>query len=79
MRAGVGLFIIIGDAPIEELANNFINTFHRVGKFLEGHRTPFIAKVYRPSKSEREQRPGCPGRVDLWLSKDEWSNCYEAR
>ncbi len=79
MRAGVGLFIIIGKVPIGDLAHNFINTPPRIERFINRQPHPFIAKVYRPSQSEREQRPDCPGRVDLWLSKDEWSNCYEAR
>ena len=72
MRAGVGLFILIGKATTRELAENFVNTKQRITAFLERHPPPFIAKVYRPSRSERENRPNHPGRVELWLSLKEW-------
>lgn len=72
MHAGVGLFILIGKVPSKELAQNFINTISRVRNFIEHNPPPFITKIHRPSKVEREKRPDCPGRVELWLSRQQW-------
>lgn len=65
MRAGVRLFILIGHTTTHELAENFINTTHRITAFLERHTLPFIAKIYRPILKERAARSNRPGRVEL--------------
>ena len=79
MRAGVGLFILVGHAPHRELANNFINTLHKVESFIKKHERPFIAKIYRPLRKLRSSSSNRPGRVVLWLSYEEWvekTGCY---
>ena len=68
MRAGVGLFIVIGtNATHKELADNFVATYHKIKTFLEKHNPPFIAKVYRPSAKASQGRNKA-GRVELWYS-----------
>lgn len=66
MRAGVGLFVLIGTAPLAELARNFIMTFPKIEQFIEENSRPFIAKVYRPSEKIRTLNPDHPGRVEIW-------------
>jgi len=61
MQAGVRTFILIGRAPLRELAENFAQSFDRIRRFLAKHPEPFIAKVKR-------QKAG----VELWLSHEEW-------
>lgn len=74
MQAGVGLFIVIGNAPFAELAVNFVRTIPRIKAFLELHRVPFFAKVYRPAPSDLLRNSESPGRVVLWLSRSDWIN-----
>lgn len=71
MRAGVPLFMLIGDTTHAILARNFIQTLPRVMAFLDEHDPPFIARVYRPSPVTAVA-DGKAGRVNLWLSLDEW-------
>jgi PIN like domain len=66
MQAGIALLVVIGNAPYPELASNFVRTIDRIERFLEAHEPPFIAKVYRP------QSDGVHGRVELWLSHEDW-------
>jgi hypothetical protein len=74
MRAGVGLFVLIGQTTHRELAENFVNSIDKVRSFIEANKRPFIAKIYRPSPSEMQKKnKSCPGKVELWLSHDEWS------
>jgi hypothetical protein len=47
------------------LAHAFVATRSRVERFLDQHRPPFIAKVYRPSQAETLRGVGT-GRVELW-------------
>lgn len=68
MRAGVGLFIVIGSLPHETLANNFVASTDSVERFLKKNDRPFIAKVYQPSPGAKRKT----GRVELWLSYEEW-------
>ena len=65
MRHGVALLVIVGAAPHPDLARAFVSTLPRVKQFLDRHKPPFIAKVYRPSASETARLP-TPGRVELW-------------
>ena len=72
MRAGVGLFIVVGKARHQELAENFVATISQIERFLQAHRPPFIARIYRPSATPTHKESRKPGRVELWLSHDEW-------
>ena len=66
MRAGVGLFIVIGtNATHQELAKNFVASYQKIEAFLEKHNPPFIAKVYRPSAKGSQGRNQA-GRIELW-------------
>src|SRR3989304_811218 len=71
VRAGVGLFLVIGKVPFTQLAQNFVNTRKRIERVIERHRRPFIAKVYRPEPRELKRVPTSPGRVELWLESDD--------
>lgn len=71
MRAGLALFMLIGHTTHALLARNLVQTFPKVLKFLEEHDPPFIARIYRPTPVEAVE-DGRPGRVNLWLSHDEW-------
>ena len=72
MLSGVGLFILIGQTTHLELAENFVVTIQPVEKFIKKNDRPFIAKVYRPSPSGTKKQHREPGRVELWLSYDQW-------
>lgn len=58
IRHRLALLVIIGAAPLPDLARNFVAALPQVNKFLAGHAPPFIAKVYRPA-----------GRVELWFPR----------
>ena len=66
MSSGVGAFIIKGNATHSEHARAFVKTLGPVLRFIERHPRPFIAKVYRPSQGRTS------GRVEMWLSEEEW-------
>ena len=55
MRHRVGLLVIVGAAPFADLAHAFLATLPSIEHFLDNHAPPFIAKVYRPSPSDRAQ------------------------
>ena len=75
MRAGVGLFIIVGQASHQKLAEHFVARVPKITRFLRKHHPPFIAKIYMPSPSQKHQKRRKTGRVEMWLSHQEWSNC----
>ena len=72
MRAGTGLFIVVGKAPHQELAENFVATIGKVERFLQANSPPFIARVYRPSPEQISRGSRKLGRVELWLSYNDW-------
>ncbi len=61
MRAGLRTFVLVGKAQHRELAENFVGSYPKVVRFLSKHQGPFMAKVHRG-----------PGRLEMWLSEDEW-------
>jgi hypothetical protein len=67
-KANVGLFVVIGKAPLPQLAENFIATFPKIKQFIEKHPAPFIAKVYRPDGKTGELIHTQSGRVEMWES-----------
>jgi hypothetical protein len=69
MRHRVGLLVIVGAAPFADLARAFLATLPSIERFLENHKPPFIAKVYRPSLDDTTQRSVSPGRVELWYPR----------
>ena len=68
IRHKVSLLVLVGQAPLSSLAQNFLNTLPRIERFLEAQEPPFIAKVYRPTSKELRHRIGALGRVELWYS-----------
>jgi hypothetical protein len=49
-----------------QLAQAFVVTTPRILSFVERHRPPYIAKVYRPAADEAQRNPAAPGRIELW-------------
>ena len=66
MQHGVALLVIIGKAPYRELAKNFVATLPKIESFLDGHKPPFIAKVYRRLPSALATNPAVAGAISLW-------------
>lgn len=62
----VALLVVIGKAPYPQLARSFVATRQRIFDFLDGRKTPFIAKVYRAPAIEVLSNPDAPGSVSLW-------------
>ena len=69
IRHRVALLVVVGKAPLKELAENFVATLPRITEFLARHKAPLIAKVYRPRPAERMERSDAPGSVNLWYPK----------
>lgn len=69
MRHRVGLLVIVGAAPFADLARAFVATLPTIEHFLDNHTLPFIAKVYRPSRSDTMRHSASPGRVELWYPR----------
>lgn len=65
----VSLLIVVGRAPLAELAHNFVNTIPRIEALINTHEPPYIAKIYRPSASELAQKPIAQGTALLWYPK----------
>lgn len=63
-RANVGLFLLVGKAPFNKLAENVVTTRQKILDFIASQPRPFIAKIHRPSPSESK------GHVELWLSTE---------
>ena len=63
------LLVMVGQAPHADLARHFVNMVPRVLAFLDRHRPPVIAKVYRPSPAELARNARATGRVELWYPK----------
>lgn len=74
MRAGVGLFLVVGQASHRDLAENFVECVYKIEQFLNKHHPPFIAKVYRPSSEQKLRGSRKKGTVELWLSHKNWLN-----
>ncbi len=66
MACGVALLVIVGKAPFPELAAGFVATAPRIGRFVQKHSPPYIAKVYRASPTKLRRNPRAPGRIELW-------------
>jgi hypothetical protein len=69
------LVLIGGSAPVATLAQNLVNTYPRIERFLQQHEPPFIARVHRPNPVE-DAKKGRPGDVRMALTNDEWKRRY---
>jgi hypothetical protein len=65
----VALLVVIGQAPYPQLAHAFVATQSRILHFLDQHKPPFIAKVYRPTASDVAVNPAAPGSIVLWYPR----------
>jgi hypothetical protein len=77
MRAGTRLFIVIGKVPHQQLAENFVATVNKVERFVKNTSAPFIARVYRLSAEQVTRGSRKSGRVELWLSYDQWRKEFD--
>ena len=69
VRHKVALIVVIGKLPYPLLAHSFVATWARIDSFLDIHTPPFIAKVYRASKSDLEADPTASGNITLWYPR----------
>ena len=63
----VRLLVVIGHAPFAELAHNFVNTHAKIESFLQANDAPFIAKIYRPSPSDKTKAAMLSGQIVRWF------------
>jgi hypothetical protein len=68
-RHRVRLLVVVGKAPLPQLAIHFVKTLPRIHAFLKRHEPPFIAKLYRPTPSALVTDPDAPGSVELWYPR----------
>lgn len=73
MENGLALLVVMGKLPFAMLAHSFVASYARIETFLDRHRPPFIAKVYRATTAELARRPDAPGRVEPWLTEADWT------
>lgn len=67
-RFKIGMFVIIGKAPLAELAQNFVYTVHQIIKFIDKNPRPFIAEIYRPDIKKIKGKLRNSGYVKMWIS-----------
>ena len=65
---GVRLLVIVGQARYAELAKSFVATRTHIETFLQKHKAPFIAKVYRASPAELAKNSSASGDIVLWVN-----------
>jgi len=70
MRAGLALFILVGQLQHQQLALNLVATLPRIMQFRNKHEPPFIAKVHRPD--QKHPIGSRLGVVDMSLSNEDW-------
>ncbi|HEX8672267.1 MAG TPA: hypothetical protein VF710_10270 [Longimicrobium sp.] len=70
--SGARLILLSGaNAPVPNLARNFINTYERVNAFLQREPAPFIARVKRPNPLS-DVELGKPETIEMPLSLQAW-------
>lgn len=62
----VAMLLVVGRAPFPELAGYFVQTLPRIQAFVDEHKSPYIAKVHRPTPQDLARRPDAPGTIQLW-------------
>jgi hypothetical protein len=72
MRHSVRAIMLIGTHTVQQHAKNFIRSGHLVERVLRRQQGPFIAKLHHPTPSEWERKRKPAGRVEIWLSWEEW-------
>jgi len=69
IRHRVRLLVIVGKAPLPDLAASFVATRSQIEAFLEGTAAPIIAKVYRATPTELAENPAASGRIERWYPR----------
>ena len=69
IKHSVALLVVIGHAPYPQLARHFVATVPKIDALLAAHKSPLIAKVYRPSPAEIAANADAPGSVVLWYPR----------
>jgi hypothetical protein len=70
VRHRVAMLLVVGHAPFPTLAEHFVHTLPRIEAFVDAHRPPYIAKVYRPTPMEVARRADAAGSVNLWYPRE---------
>lgn len=79
MEAGVGLFVLVGATTTRNLAENFVNTWPSIQRFIADNAVPFIAKVYRSRDQRSSVGPPPAGHVGIWLTRAQWQQGQRRR
>jgi len=69
VRHGVRLLVVVGKAPLPDLAASFVATRSRIEDLLEGASAPIIAKAYRATPAELAAKPAAAGRIERWYPR----------
>ena len=70
MNQRVKAFVCIGKHPHARIAENLVNSMHRMDRLVRKHRDPFIARLYMANEDERRRRKA--GNVRMWLTYAAW-------
>jgi len=76
MRAGVPLFILVGNLTHPQMAMNLAATWGKIQSFRDRFHPPFIATVHRPDNGEIGVNRG---RVKMELTERGWEELVEER
>lgn len=68
LQHGVRLLVVVGQAPLRVLAENFVATYDEIAAFVRSRPAPWIGKVYRPDA--KRGGPGEAGKVSLWIGSE---------
>jgi PIN like domain len=66
IEARATVILLVGQMPQIEWAENLIQAYPRICRFLARQRPPFIAKFHRPAPNSKTRDRG--GLLELWLS-----------
>lgn len=69
IRYRVRLVVIVGKAPLADLARSFVATRLRIERFLERASGPLIAKVHRAAPADLAVNPSAAGTIERWYPK----------
>lgn len=67
LQSGLGLIILVGKVPHDQLAQNFIDSIARIDRFVGTEPKPFIAKLYLPGVAKRDGKESRGGRIERWV------------
>lgn len=65
-RFEVSLVVVVGKAPLPDLARSVVHSLPKIEAALAAHPPPRIFKIYRPTPAELGRNVAAPGRVEVW-------------